>query len=89
MYRHIPKLVVLSAIGLIILVIYSTQSRGPAAPAAPNVVYVNPNFGSQTLNAKPPNRPVSGCRRFADFGQQAIFKGRGNHGGQRRPTSQL
>ena len=46
MYRHIPKLVVLSAIGLIILVIYSTQSRGPAAPAAPNVVYVNPNFAA-------------------------------------------
>jgi hypothetical protein len=44
MYRHIPKLVVLSAIGLIILVIYTSQSRGPTAPAAPNVVYVNPNF---------------------------------------------
>jgi hypothetical protein len=47
MYRHIPKLVVLSAIGLIVLAIYLTQSRAPTAPAAPNVVYVNPNIGSR------------------------------------------
>jgi len=48
MWRHIPKLVVLSGIGLIVLVIYFTQSRGPAAPAGPNVIYVNPNFDSRT-----------------------------------------
>jgi len=48
MYRHIPKLVVLSAIGLIILVIYTTQSRGPTAPAGPNVIYIDQNFDSRT-----------------------------------------
>jgi len=51
MYRHIPKLVVLSAIGLIILVIYFTQSRTPAAPAPPNVVYID-----QTVGTRPPAR---------------------------------
>jgi len=46
-YRHIPKLVVLSAIGLIVFAIYMSQRPAPPAPAGPNVIYVDPNFGSR------------------------------------------
>jgi hypothetical protein len=48
MWRHIPKIVVLSAIGLMVLTVYFTQSnRTPApGPAAPNVVYINQGVGT-------------------------------------------
>ena len=50
MWRHIPKIVVLAAIGLLVLMFYVTQ-RNPAPPSptaargnAPSVIYVNPGF---------------------------------------------
>ena len=43
MWRHIPKIVVLSAIGVMVLTFYFTQwNSAPArGSAAPNVVYIN------------------------------------------------
>jgi hypothetical protein len=52
MYRHIPKLVVLSAIGLLVLAVYMTQLRGTSAPAPPSVVYIDQGFGARTPPAK-------------------------------------
>jgi hypothetical protein len=48
MWRHIPKIVVLSAIGLMVLVFYFTRWNSAPAPgsAAPNVVYINPGAGA-------------------------------------------
>ena len=48
MWRYIPKIVVLSAIGVMVLVVYFTQwSGGPAGGQAPNVVYINQGVGTQ------------------------------------------
>ena len=53
MWRHIPKIVVLSAIGLMMLTFYFTQWNGaPARGSAPNVVYINQGVG----NSPPPSR---------------------------------
>ena len=55
MWRYTPKLVVLAAIGLLVLMFYYTQSNAPSPlappPAAangkgPGVVYINPGFGT-------------------------------------------
>ena len=49
MWRHIPKIVVLSAIGLMVLVFYFTRGSGNEARApgqAPTVVYINQGVGS-------------------------------------------
>ncbi len=47
MWRHIPKIVVLSAIGVLVLTYYFTQWNGaPGRGAAPNVVYINQGVGS-------------------------------------------
>ncbi len=47
MWRHIPKIVVLSAIGLMVLTYYVTRSVSPPpASSAPNVVYINQGVGS-------------------------------------------
>jgi len=47
MWRHIPKIVVLSAIGLMVLTFYFTRWNGAPAPGkAPNVVYINPGAGT-------------------------------------------
>ena len=49
MWRHIPKITVLAAIGLMVLIFYVTQwNRAPAAgqKAAPTVVYINQGVGS-------------------------------------------
>jgi hypothetical protein len=53
MWRHTPKIVVLAAIGVLMLIFYVTQSDAPAPPApppaggkGPGVVYINPGFGS-------------------------------------------
>jgi hypothetical protein len=50
MWRHIPKITVLAAIGLMMLIFYVTQwNRAPAAgsgKAVPNVVYINPGAGT-------------------------------------------
>jgi hypothetical protein len=53
MWRHTPKIVVLAAIGLLVLIFYYTQSNAPSSPApppasgkGPGVVYINPGFGS-------------------------------------------
>ena len=46
MWRHIPKIVVLSAIGLLVLTFYVTRSAAPPPGQAPNVVYINPGVGS-------------------------------------------
>ena len=50
MWRHIPKITVLAAIGLMMLIFYVTQwNRAPApgsGKAAPNVVYINPGAGT-------------------------------------------
>lgn len=48
MWRHIPKIVVLSAIGLMVVTYYFTQWNGAPAPgrAAPTVVYINQGVGS-------------------------------------------
>ena len=51
MWRHIPKITVLAAIGLMVLIFYVTQwNRAPAAPgkAAPTVVYINQGVGAGT-----------------------------------------
>jgi hypothetical protein len=52
MYRHIPKLVVLSAIGLLVLAVYMTQIRSTSAPPAPSVVYVDQGFSAPTAPTK-------------------------------------
>ena len=49
MWRHIPKIVVLSAIGLMVLVFYFTRGSGNEARApgqAPTVVYINQGVGN-------------------------------------------
>ena len=49
MWRHIPKITVLAAIGLLVLTVYFTQWNGSGAPGpgkAPNVVYINQDVGS-------------------------------------------
>jgi hypothetical protein len=51
MWRHTPKIVVLAAIGVLMLIFYVTRWNAPAPqPAAggkgPGVVYINPGFGS-------------------------------------------
>ena len=47
MWRHTPKIVVLSAIGLLVAIYYVTQwNRAPAAGRAPTVVYINQGVGS-------------------------------------------
>jgi hypothetical protein len=47
MWRHIPKIVVLSAIGVMVVTYYVTQGTGaPARGTAPNVVYINQGVGS-------------------------------------------
>jgi len=50
MWRHIPKIVVLSAIALMVLVFYVTRSATPPRASAPNVVYINQGVGTE----KPP-----------------------------------
>lgn len=62
MWRHIPKITVLAAIGLMVLIFYVTQwNRSPApgpGKAAPNVVYIN-----QGVQAVPPGpNPVPVCQ---------------------------
>jgi len=52
MYRHIPKLVVLSAIGLLVLAVYLTQVRGTSGPAPPSVVYIDQGFGARASPGK-------------------------------------
>ena len=58
MWRHIPKITVLAAIGLMVLIFYVTQwNRSPApasGKAAPSVVYINQGVGTGKSNA--PNR---------------------------------
>lgn len=49
MWRHIPKITVLAAIGVMVLVYYVTQWNRPPAPAgkaAPTVVYINQSVGA-------------------------------------------
>ena len=48
MWRHIPKIVVLSAIGVMVLIVYFTQWNMPPASgkAAPTVVYINQGVGT-------------------------------------------
>ena len=48
MWRHIPKIVVLSAIGLLVLTVYFMQWNAAPPPSGkgPGVVYINPGFGS-------------------------------------------
>ena len=49
MWRHIPKIVVLSAIGLLVVVYYVTRPNSSAAPPraeVPNVVYINQGVGN-------------------------------------------
>lgn len=53
MWRHIPKIVVLSAIGVMVLTFYFTQwNSAPARVQAPNVVYINQGVDA----AKSPTR---------------------------------
>jgi hypothetical protein len=48
MWRHIPKIVVLSAIGVMVLTFYFTQWNGSPARGGqpPNVVYINQGVSS-------------------------------------------
>ena len=53
MWRHIPKIVVLAAMGVLMLIFYVTQRSAPTSPApplagakGPGVVYINPGFNS-------------------------------------------
>ena len=46
MWRHIPKIVVLSAIGLLVVTYYVTRAVAPPPASAPNVVYINPATGT-------------------------------------------
>ena len=48
MWRHIPKIVVLSAIGLLVLTVYFTQRNAapPIRGKESGVVYINPGVGS-------------------------------------------
>jgi len=47
MWRHIPKIVVLSGLGLLVLTVYFTQwNRSPPPNGSPGVVYINPGIGS-------------------------------------------
>ena len=49
MWKHIPKIVVLSAIGLLVVTYYVTRPSRSAAPPhaeAPNVVYINQGVGN-------------------------------------------
>ena len=55
MWRHIPKIVVLSAIGLLVLTVYFTQWNGaPAREKAPPVVYIDQGFGTQKARPQSP-----------------------------------
>ena len=58
MWRHIPKITVLAAIGLMVLIFYVTQWNGaPAAgagKAAPTVVYINQGVGTGKSRAPNP-----------------------------------
>jgi hypothetical protein len=55
MWRHIPKIVVLSAIGLLMLTVYFTQWNGaPVRDDAPPVVYIDQGFGTQKSPARSP-----------------------------------
>ena len=57
MWRHIPKITVLAAIGLMVLIFYVTQwNRAPAVgsgKAPPTVVYINQ--GAITEKSPAPN----------------------------------
>jgi hypothetical protein len=50
MWRHIPKITVLAAIGLMVLIFYVTQWNQVPAPvagkAAPTVIYLNQGVGT-------------------------------------------
>jgi hypothetical protein len=49
MWPHIPKIVVLSAIGLLVVTYYVTRGSSVAAPSpaqAPSVVYINQGVGT-------------------------------------------
>ena len=55
MWRHIPKITVLAAIGLLVLIFYVTrwnQAPAPGKAAAPTVVYINQGMGTGTSSAK-------------------------------------
>jgi glucose dehydrogenase len=57
MWRHIPKITVLSAIGLMVLIFYVTrwnQTPAPVKAAAPNVVYINQGVGTEKSAAPRP-----------------------------------
>jgi hypothetical protein len=55
MWRHIPKIVVLSAIGLLVLTVYFTQWNGaPAGEKGPPVVYIDQGFGTQKSPTRSP-----------------------------------
>ena len=54
MWRHIPKITVLAAIGLMVLIFYVTRWNSTPAPgqkAAPTVVYINQGVGAVKSNA--------------------------------------
>ena len=55
MWRHIPKITVLAAIGLMVLIFYVTrwnQTPAPGKAAAPTVVYINQGVGTGTPSSK-------------------------------------
>ena len=57
MWRHIPKITVLAAIGFMMLIFYVTQwNLAPTAgkAAAPNVVYINQGMGAGNASASRP-----------------------------------
>ena len=57
MWRHIPKITVLSAIGLMMLIFYVTQwnrTPAPSGKAVPTVVYINQGVGTETSPAPSP-----------------------------------
>lgn len=50
MWRHIPKITVLAAIGLMVLIFYVTrwnQTPAPSKATAPTVVYINQGVGTE------------------------------------------
>lgn len=51
MWRYTPKIVVLAAIGLLMLIFYVTQESAPptsAGKGGPGVVYINQGVGTGT-----------------------------------------
>ena len=57
MWRHIPKIVVLSVIALLVVAYYVTRPSSRAAPPraeAPNVVYINQGVGSEKSPTRSP-----------------------------------